>query len=181
MSYPASPAVLRLIQYSSVFRWMPALLAACHRTRGGGHDHHLGLPMCRGDRIHFSVGRLKSAEPAARREHRRKGHRHAQTAKAERRGGGPGRLSDCAVRATGKTHRTWCMLKRGAALSASTQLSLNEGCCAAQQELTPMSARGRERRCWSRLAMSAIPSIATIEADMPHFAFGPKADSCAAT
>ena len=31
---------------------------------------------------------------------------------------------------------------------------------------------GQERRCWSRLAMSAIPSIATIEADMPHFAFG---------
>ena len=43
------------------------------------------------------------------------------------------------------------------------------------------SELGHERRCWSRLAMSAIPSIATIEADMPHFAFGPKADSCAAT
>jgi hypothetical protein len=33
-----------------------------------------------------------------------------------------------------------------------------------------------KRRCWSRLAVSVISSIATIEADMLHFAFGPGAE-----
>jgi hypothetical protein len=44
-----------------------------------------------------------------------------------------------------------------------------------------MSLLGQSRRFWPRAAISALPLIATIKADMLHFRFVPNGDICAAT